>query len=533
MARRSSLSRDVLPEEIETDICIIGGGVAGQSLAIKLAEFGHDSLILESGEADFKADIQALAQGPNLGEDYYPLDHARLRLFGGTAAIWGGRCAELDPIDFEKRDFLPHSGWPITKADLDPFYDEAFASLGLERPGEGRLAPKIGWQPPAFDPEKLDADLWVFDENGERFTDQNRKGLETTDIILGATITQIDVGDQGQVEAVVAQSLNGRTLTVKARIFVMAAGAIASVRLLMGAVPNRPNGLGNDQDQLGRFFMEHPHARGGEIIPNKLSEGLLVLPRALRVAGKRYAAYMRPSPVLQREKGLLNSSISFAVRRREGENAEMHRRMLDGLKHDLPSTRLWRSLYKGAKGLAIRGLELSDPWFSVAMMNMARGRTGLFALVRAEQAPNPDSRVVLGDEHDALGIRHAALDWHLSPIDRLSVKGLMEALRDEYRRLGWGDITVSKWLSDESLNWKTDPLISAHPIGGYHHMGGVRMSETNKTGVVDSNCRLFESPNLYVAGSSVFPTGGWANPTVTIMSLALRLGAHLGQKRLR
>ncbi len=530
MAHRASLSQSDLPATMQADVCIIGGGVAGQSLAIKLSKFNLKTLILESGEADFQKDVQSLAAGDNIGEDYYPLESSRLRLFGGTAAIWGGRCAELDPIDFEKREYLAHSGWPFQKDELDPYYDEAFASLGLKRPGEGRLWDVIGQKKPEFDPQKLDTDFWVFDEDGERFTNLSRQGLEVADIILGATVTDITVNSGGEVTQVTAKSLNGKTLTVSARSFVLAAGAIESARILMAAVPNRPKGFGNEADNLGRYFMEHPHARGGEIIPNDLAHALTVLPRALRVAGKRYAAYMRPAPQLQREAGILNTSISFAARRRAGEAMEMHRHLTHELKHSLPSSKFWRMLYKKAKGLAIKGLEWTDPKSSMLAMKLQGDKVGVFAVVRAEQAPNPDSRITLSRETDALGMRRAALDWQLLDIDRRSVKVLMEALADDYKRLGWGEVLPSPWLSDESAAWRTDPLISAHPIGGYHHMGGLRMGETTQTGVVDRDCRLFESTNLYVAGSGVFPTGGWANPTVTIMALALRLGEHLGQK---
>ncbi|MEP6342988.1 MAG: GMC family oxidoreductase [Maricaulaceae bacterium] len=530
MALRTSLLNSDLPSQLDVDICIIGGGVAGQTLAQQLSRYNLKTLILESGERDFRKDIQTLAQGENIGEDYYPLESSRLRLFGGTAAIWGGRCAELDPIDFEKRDYLPHSGWPFPKSELDPYYDAAFASLGLKRPGEGRLWPVVDREAPEFDPKKLDTDLWVFDENGERFTNLSRDGLDVADILLGATVTDIDVSEQGEVTGLTAKALNDKTVRVVARCFVVAAGAIESARILMAAVPSRPNGIGNDNDILGRFFMEHPHARGGEIIPNDLAHALTVLPRALRVEGKRYAAYMRPAPDLQRKEGILNTSISFAARRRAGESMEMHNRLTHGLKHSLPSSKFWRTLYKRAKGLAIKGLEKTDPKSTMLAMKLQGEKLGVFAVVRAEQAPNPDSRIVLGEATDAFGVRRAQLDWQLLDIDRHSVRVLMETLADEYKRLGWGEVIPSKWLSDENVTWRTDKLISAHPIGGYHHMGGVRMGDSDQTGVVDANCKLFESPNLYVASSGVFPTGGWANPTVTIMALALRLGDHLGQK---
>lgn len=525
--RIQNLSSGSVAEKLTTEVCIVGGGVAGQTLAIQLGKHNVESLIIESGGKDFAASTQALAQGENVGEDYYDLETTRLRLFGGTAAIWGGRCAELDPIDFEARDYVPYSGWPITKKDLDPYYADVFESMSLRRPSEGRLWRLVDRDPPAFDETKLDSDLWVFDEYGERFTNLSRKGLEQSRILLNANVTDIDVNDQGEVQAVTATSLNGHPVHVDAKYFVLAAGAIETVRLLFGAVGNRPKGLGQEKDQLGRFFMEHPHARGGEILPHKLAQTLRVLPRALRVEGRRYAAYLRPSPDAQRELGLLNTSLSFAPRRHAGQKQEYSRKALDKLKHDLPSSKFWRSTYKLGKNLAVRGLELTDPWSSILNMKASGGKIGIYAIVRAEQAPNPDSRVTLAEGTDALGLRQPKLNWQFSDLDKKSVRGLMTLLRSEYHRLGWGDVRLTDWLEDSETTWATDPLISAHPIGGYHHMGGTRMSETPATGVVDADCRLHESPNLYVTSSSVFPTSGWANPTITIMALAQRLGDHL------
>lgn len=523
----ADLARDNITALPVTDVCIIGAGVAGQMLAMRLAESGRSVRLVESGGRDFQADIQSVSDGDNVGADYYPLETARLRLFGGTAAIWGGRCAELDPIDFERRDYVPQSGWPMTKADLDPHYDRAYAQMGLQRAGEGRLWKTIGRTPPAFDPSKLEADLWCFDENGERFTDPKRGSLSQVDLLLNATVTEIEVAESGEVTSVQVQSLNGKSLRLNAKVFVLAAGAIETARLLQAAVPSRPNGFGNERDVLGRYFMEHPHARGGQVLPEKLSQALMLLPRALRVKGKRYAAYLRPSETLQREAGILNSSLSLAPRRHADGKMDLFRATKGKLKHDLPSTRFWRSTYKKLKHVTIRGRELTDPWPSVLSMKRHRGRLGLYAIIRAEQAPIPESRVSLSDRKDAFGMPLAELDWHYSELDKRSVKVMMETLRDEVARMGLGRVDLEPWLNDPDILWTSDPLISAHPIGGYHHMGGVRMGADASSGVVDKNCRLFESPNLYVAGSSVFPTGGWANPTVTIMALADRLGAHL------
>ena len=246
--------------------------------------------------------------------------------------------------------------------------------------------------------------------------------------------------------------------------------------------------------------------------------------------GDRYAAYLRPSETLQREAGILNTSLSFAPRRHEGLEKDAFRAAKDKLKHDLPSTKFWRSLYKGLKGIGIKGREWTDPWPTVRKLKKKPETFGLYAVIRAEQAPNPDSRLTLSDEKDALGLPRLKFDWRLTELDKRSVRVLMETLDAEFKRLGWGEVMPASWLNDPDQLWSFDPLISAHSIGGYHHMGGTRMSSTSNTGVVDKNCRLYESPNLYVASSSVFPTGGWANPTVTIIALAERLADHLASQ---
>jgi choline dehydrogenase-like flavoprotein len=148
-------------------------------------------------------------------------------------------------------------------------------------------------------------------------------------------------------------------------------------------------------------------------------------------------------------------------------------------------------------------------------------------VARAEQAPNPASRVVLSEKRDVFGLPQIALDWRFCDADKRSLRVLMSALDGELRRLSLGRAESSPWLSEEGIPWEMDPLISNHPVGGYHHMGTTRMAASPREGVVDADCRVHGLGNLYVAGSSVFPTGGWANPTLTILALALRLGDSL------
>lgn len=520
-------NKDHTGEEIQADVCVIGAGVAGQTLAMRLAAGGKQVLLVESGGLEFSSETQALSDGDVTGEPYYELESSRLRLFGGTAAIWGGRCAELDPIDFETRDYVPHSGWPIDKTDLQPYYDRAYSALGIRQPLAAPDHVTRASSESGFHSDKLDVGYWRFDEDGERFTNISRGNLADVDILINATLTQMDVGESGVVKSITVTSFAGRSAKILARDFVLAAGAIEIVRLLMSAAPARQNGLGNENDLLGRFFMEHPHARGGEIISEKLATSLRALPRAFRSGGNRLAAYVRPAEALQRREGVLNTSLSLAPRRHEGGSIELVRALKQKLKHDLPSTRFWRTSYKWLKSVSIHAREQVDPWASVWAVKQPRSKLGLYAVIRAEQAPNPNSRISLSERRDRFGVPLAGLNWRFSEIDKRSVKVLMETLKSEYQRLGWGDVELANWLDDEAIDWKIDPLISSHPIGGYHHMGGTRMASVPSAGVVDANCRMFESPNLYIASSSVFPTGGWANPTLTIIALAERLGDHL------
>ncbi len=510
----------------EADICIIGAGVAGQTLASEFQKTNLKVILVESGQQDFRRDTQDMARGENVGHPYYNLEDSRLRLFGGTAAIWGGRCAELDEIDFEIRPYVPHSGWPISKADLDPYYDKSFNLLGLVRPAKSNLWAQYGNVSRDLDSNKFDSGLWAFDEQGERFTNLKRHGLEQCDTVLNATLTDLEKDESGKIVSATCHSLKNTSLNVKAKVFVLAAGAIETARILLA----KGQGLGAEHDQLGRYFMEHPHARGGEITPVNAAQTFRVLPRAIRHQGARYAAFMRPSEVLQREQQILNSALSITLRRHAGENMDNVGRTIHTLKQSLPSKKIWRSLYHKGKAGAVRWREFSDPWRSVAKMKRSKGKSGVYVVIRAEQSPNPQSRITLSKETDSLGMPRVALDWQFQDIDRETIRVMMETLNSEYQRLGWGSLEPSKWLYDKNIPWHTDPLISTHPIGGYHHMGGVRMSHTPRTGVVDSNCKLHDSPNLYVAGSGVFPTGGWANPTITIIALALRLGDHLKRK---
>ncbi|MDH3902675.1 MAG: FAD-dependent oxidoreductase, partial [Xanthomonadales bacterium] len=251
---------------LDTEVCIVGAGAAGVALARDLMKAGRDVCLLEAGGMDYDEQTQALTKGNITGMEYYELDHSRLRFFGGTTNIWGGRSIPLDRIDFEKRDWVPHSGWPITLDDLQPFYKTAHDSLEL---GDYDYGPgnwdKLKLRPVNFDPKKISHRFWRFDELKERFNNQRSADLiraKNVQIFLHANLVGLQATENASaITHLDARSLGGRKLQVRARHFVLACGGIENARLLLMSDSVENNGIGNKFDQVGRYFMEHPHGR--------------------------------------------------------------------------------------------------------------------------------------------------------------------------------------------------------------------------------------------------------------------------------
>lgn len=511
----------------ETDICIVGAGAAGITLARRLKDSGLRILLLESGGVDFEADIQALADGRSTGHDYYPLADSRLRFFGGTTAIWGGRCAEFNPIDFERRDWVPHSGWPISHQDLRPYYDQARILLGLPpRESPETLWPLLDHTPPGFAKDSLTTDFWQFTPQTEQFTMSKCNDLaesETVRIVLHATVTAIDAENGGNhIKNLSVSDTSGRTATVAAKQYILATGGIDNARLMLAS------NIGNGHDQVGRYFMEHPHARGGRMAKGRFWQLLKMLHGRMRDRkGYVHAPLIRPSRVMQEREGILNSAFTLAARQKPEANMVAPVKAYNGLKHALAPTKTNRSLWLNVKKATTRFNEMAGPLRPRALAAMGWDLT---AIIRAEQAPNPDSRVKLAQERDALGMPLAELDWRFCDLDKHSVKVVMQEFAAQLDHMGIGRFDPAPWLDDAATLWTTDPLISAHAKGGYHHMGTTRMSGSPRTGVVDADCRVHGVSNLYVAGSSVFATSGWANPTLGIMALSLKLADHLADQ---
>jgi choline dehydrogenase-like flavoprotein len=522
------LDARVLPESttLETDVCIVGGGAAGISVALQLAATPLRVCLIESGGVNGDSKAQALMRGECIGHTYFPLHQVRVSSFGGTTAIWAGACRPLDEIDFKERAWVPHSGWPIGRRELDPYYERAQELCQL-----GPYSYQVDdWETkstPAMPlaPEAVETHIFQLSPP-TRFGKAYRSLLSAPNVTtcVHATTVEIETDDTGRLAqcAVVAVD-DGRRIRIAAKTFILAAGGIENARLLLlskGACASR-DGLGNQHDLVGRFFTEHLYIDSGQVI---LANGV---PRS-RLYGIHHAT---SSGSRARIEGVL------AIAERE---LACERLLRCGFLFPPP----WRTRSYYSNGMTsllylIRTLRVGHvpylwPSHAAAVLRnlgdvLATTHRRLFdwraprdrMWVRAfgEQSPNPDSRVLLSDQRDRLGRNLVRLDWRVGDTDLRSIRKAHGILGRELERAGVGRLVAP---FDEA-----DAVWPRRLTGGYHHMGTTRMHADPKQGVVDANCKVHGTSNVFVTGSSVFPTAGYANPTLTIVGLALRLADHV------
>ncbi|HAL81678.1 MAG TPA: hypothetical protein DCO83_05110 [Mucilaginibacter sp.] len=493
---------------IEGDICIIGAGAAGISLALEWINSGYKIILLEGGGFEYEAKMQDLYRGKTTGQRYYPLESARLHYFGGTTGHWAGFCSPLDPIDFKKRDWVPHSGWPLQRPDLDPFYARAQTNLDLgpyeydareyERHDKSLI-------PLPFDNGVVYNKMW-------QFSPPTRFGAKYKDTIVNASnihlytyanVTTITAKQNiSSIEEVTVKNFAGKQHTVRAKYFVSACCAIQNARLLLASNQQAPKGLGNDNDLVGRYFMEHLEIKSAEIW---FPEPDLLKLYMVDFGKTKFRAELAISEQKQEELKILNGTASFTPL----EVARKQPAFID----------IWTADPKE------REKNMADYDKREKNDKHLKGFRNFELFTRIEQAPNPNSRVTLDTETDELGVPRAALHWELTSLEKRSIRTIYELIGQQSGIAGKGRVKLMDYLQDANDNsW---PSFTG---GGWHHMGTTRMSNDAKQGVVDANCKIHGIDNLFMAGSSCFVTAGSPNPTLTIVALTLRLSDHLKKR---
>jgi choline dehydrogenase-like flavoprotein len=551
----------------ETPIAIVGAGAAGITLALAFAEKGIRCLVLEAGGERLDHTAQKFYRAASISpHDHGPVHQGRRRVLGGTTAIWGGRCIPFDPIDFEDRRWIPYARWPVTYEDVARYYPKA-----LELCQAGPALFQAGEALPGSSPMLVDgvtsADVILdrierFSEPthfGRRYRERLAASREVT-VLLHANALEITVdASNGRVSGVLAATTKGRRLKVSAKKVIVANGALETARLLLASRSVCLTGVGNAAGLVGRFYQSHFEGGVGEIqfhgkpwdsrfdyerSPENVYcrryiwlsptaqrrdhlGGLVVRPHHRKIADPAHGSAVLSAMYLVKDliapeygRPMSSAAERAATAHAAATRAAIYVRHLTNIVRGSPALTAFAVDWIRRRTLATRKLP------SVVLRN-ASNRYVLD--INAEQIPNPDSRVYLSSENDALGMPRLHIDWRTTPLDREMVarglRVLQAAFADGSRQPARNGATIT--FDDQTFERQVGALTR---VGG-HHIGTARMGRSRDEGVVNADGEAFDIRGLFIAGAATFPTSGFANPTLVIVALALRLADHLAGTR--
>ena len=518
---------------LTSDVCVIGSGAAGITLAHELNGTALSVLVLEAG---------GLSQDVAAEEDSFTIDHlgipygnavpTRGRWYGGSTNLWFGRIALPDAIDFEQRPWVPFSGWPLGYEEIQPWLQKAATILDV----------------PHFD--KIRIDRWPSNPTIETFVQHGGaelevflwaegmfmgprhreviRGSENVRLLLDSTAIELMPNDNSTlVETVAVAGRAGNRFTVKATTFVLAAGGLENPRLLLASRTRAPGGIGNAEDLVGRFYMDHPRGEGlarvdlRGLTREQLNRVSLLGEKSRSQYGKVQLRLTFPAR-MQRDEQLLNHSL--------------HAHLVSDI-HTSPGFLAAKRLVARVKGSRQPGSHLAGDLaaalrgtpavlrFAVQKALGAMTPTELIVIDQMEQEPDPTSRITIDPRRtDAYGLPKVLLDWRVGASTYRSQRRMHGLFKDILEKVG-----IRTFRSEVLDRPNETPRI----VEMKHPSGTTRMHASPKQGVVDGDGRVHDVQNLYVAGTSIFPTVGHANPTLLIVALAARLAEHLRRNAAR
>jgi choline dehydrogenase-like flavoprotein len=522
------------------DLCIVGSGPAGGTLVRELARGGLKIAVLESGLA--KVTPRGDRLRATVCQGIHIKEHSRERVFGGASTTWAGLASPLDGVDLAQRPHVPDSGWPISMESLRADYAEAtryrFPELdAFGETGFVSLRAKGDLQPQWRDIEEK---VFLAADKPQDFSREWGESFESpgVDLWLDATVLALEGEPDGNPGWALVRTRSGGQVKVHARTFVLACGGIENARLLL------LSNLGNERDQVGRRLMNHPKSYHGWLHLARPVEDLPYYFGCLRQGFAGYAG-LRLRTELQTERGLLNSYVRLEPIFPWTDNPGVEA-LVTFVKRCAAFLSFWKKS-QGDEVIALR--DYSETGDDSDVQNARRGFVGWLGLgctvmlhgprvaqylffrlskrkpkIRVarlrnfmEMAPDPENRVTLCEEADVDGKPLARVTHACGDLDKRSMVAVHEALAVECEAAGLGRLESDL---DEADPWPINADAS-------HHMGTTRMGLDPATSVVDPDLRLHAIPNVYLAGASVFPTSGCANPTYTIIALSIRLARHL------
>lgn len=464
------------------EYCICGAGAAGIALALELASHGKQVALFEGGDTEYTQESQSIYNGYVIGENQYWLDILRLRFLGGTTNHWAGRCRPYTKFDFSLKEINGLPGWPINYNDMAQYLPKAIDILDL---------PKVNTfknhETPEIQSDRFEPDIYAMSKVRfkDKFSSELKKN-DKVDLFINANLIDIQLYENfTAVKSIKIANYNDSSENVQANNYILAMGAIENARLLLNANSQLPAGIGNQSDMVGKCFMEHFNVRMGDFVAN--SE---------KWQSTNSMGFFTTQDFARKNQTGMNN-ITFGMignLKAYGRTAEL-KKLFNRLSCSLGITDHVQFLY--SHDCVGDGIVTS----------------------LCEQFPNKSSYVALTNESDRLGLKRIKLNWQLSEADMYSIRTSAVSMAEEFAQNNLGRVKLSSFITNES-----EKIPVTHHA---HQMGTTRMSSSEKDGVVDENCKVHGIKNLYIAGSSVFPTGGGGNPTMPLLQLTFRLAEHL------
>jgi len=534
--------------ELEADIVIVGSGAAGITLAMEFINSPFKVLLLEAGSKNFDAAAQDTYKGEVLSPSHHgSLESYRRKVVGGTTTVWGGRCSPLTEIDFKKRDHIKNSGWPITNKELNPFYKRAHDYCDI---GEFDYSVKNSlYKNPKIVPDLESTvlaqdEIWRFSlptNFGEKYISALASATNL-ELLIGATCQRIDIDPESRkVDGLTILSAGSKECKVIAKIYILAAGGLETTRLLLASNNILPEGIGNSSGLVGSYYASHITGNYGSV---KLTDKKCPVSWNYKktIDGTYFKQNLRVVDIIQESKKLLNTRVILShldfgdPRHGSGilSGAYLVKRFLKGQIPPEYSKDLANQEYKNI-GKHIRNILFDSPrtiaftysWITKRILRKRklpsialRSRKNIYTLhYDSEQTHIKESKITLSDKKDANGLPRLKVDWRYDEND-------IDKIFKTYKTI----ITeIEKSNAGVALNTEEEVRTAIrNQIGvGSHHIGSTRMNIDPNKGVVDENCKVHDSPNLYLASPSVFCTGGFANPLLTIVALSIRIADEI------
>jgi choline dehydrogenase-like flavoprotein len=503
-----NFNKNAVPPLSKTyDFTIIGAGVAGILLGIKLSERNKTVLIIESGHFEEDDKRQILNAVEQTGKRVENAENGRKRAVGGTSIAWGGQSLPFSPLDFEEKNWIENSGWPISFDDLKPFYPSANRFLNIDEwDYEGDIFERLNYKKIDFKDDHFYQHFskWAPEPNLKKRYNRQLKNQVT--ILYNAVLTTINCDKNGKATTVHISNFNNEIFELPVHKLLLATGGIETNRILLA------NKIGEKSGWLGRCFMDHPC----------IVIGTLAHPDAYQLQSmfnthvhknRKYALRLSLTALAQAKYQLVNGSvlIEFWDYFTEGDNPYVKLFNPKNPRHLVDLKKIfknYKSYWLSAKAFFVHRFIYKHKALSKISLMM-------------EQEPTKASFVELSAENDQFGVPKARIHWAISPKTTESVRAIARFLTAEFERLSLGNINLYPYV----LENKTD--LNPYLTDVNHHLGGARMSNSPENGVVDRNLKVWGHDNIYVCSTAVFPTASHSNPTLTLMALCLRLVEHL------